>query len=121
MGVAAVVGHTFSPFLRFKGGKGVATSLGVLFGAAPVVGAIGLGVFVLLFLATRIVSLSSLIAAVAAVAAGAITGQGTVFLAVFGSLTAYLFVRHRENIKRLLRGEEPKLELRKKKKEDDDD
>ena len=120
MGVVAVVGHTFSPFLRFKGGKGVATSLGVLFGAAPLAGAIALGVFLVLFGITRIVSVSSLVAALAVLVAGWFLGQPWFFFAVFGPLTVYLFVRHRANIGRLVRGEEPKLDLKKKKEDDEE-
>ena len=115
MGAVAVVGHTLSPFLGFKGGKGVATSLGALVGSAPLVGAIGFGAFLLLFAATRIVSLSSLIAALSVMLVGYVTDQSWQFFAVFGPLVAYLFIRHTANIKRLLRGEEPKLDLRSKK------
>jgi glycerol-3-phosphate acyltransferase PlsY len=119
MGVVAVFGHTFSPFLRFKGGKGVATSLGALVGSAPVVGLAGFGVFLLLFALTRIVSLSSLVAALTVLVFGALTKQTWVFFAVFVPLVGYVFVRHKSNITRLLKGEEPKLTF--KKKEDDDD
>lgn len=112
MGVAAVFGHTFSPFLRFKGGKGVATSLGALVGSAPIVGGIGFGVFLVLFAATRIVSLSSLVAALSVLVVGWLTGQGWVFFAVFGPLVAYVVFRHRANISRLLKGEEPRLEFK---------
>ncbi len=118
LGVVSVLGHTFSPFLKFKGGKGVATSLGALVGSAPLVGAIGFGAFLVVFAATRIVSVSSLIAALAVLFAGYLTGQHWLFFAVFGPLTAYLFVRHKSNIQRLLRGEEPRLDLRKKVKPD---
>lgn len=121
MGVVAVIGHTFSPFLKFKGGKGVATSLGVLFGSAPLVGAIAFGAFLLLFAITRIVSISSLVAAVTVLVAGWLMGKPWFFFAVFGPLTVYLFVRHRANIGRLVRGEEPKLDLKKKLDDKDDD
>lgn len=111
MGVAAVVGHTFSPFLRFRGGKGVATSLGVLFGSAPIVGVSVLAVFFVLFALTRIVSLSSLTATACVIVVGLLTHQGWVFFAVFGPLALYVFVRHRDNIVRLMRGEERKLDI----------
>lgn len=119
MGVVAVVGHTFSPFLRFKGGKGVATSLGALVGSAPVVGLAGFGVFLVLFTVTRIVSLSSLVAALAVLAVGALTAQSWVFFAVFTPLVAYVFYRHKANIARLMKGEEPKLSFKRKKDDDD--
>ena len=124
MGVVAVFGHMLSPFLKFKGGKGVATSLGALLGSAPLVGVIGFGVFLALFFVARIVSLSSLIAAIAVLVSGYLLGQGWAFFVVFGPLVAYIFIRHRSNIGRILKGEEPKLEFKKKaepKEEDEDD
>ena len=114
MGVAAVLGHTFSPFLKFRGGKGVATSLGVLFGSAPIVGAAVFGVFLVLFALTRIVSLSSLSGTACVIIVGLLTHQGWVFFAVFGPLVLYVFVRHRDNIARLIKGEEPKLDIKSK-------
>lgn len=114
MGVAAVLGHTFSPFLKFRGGKGVATSLGVLFGSAPIVGAAVFGVFLVLFALTRIVSLSSLSATACVIIVGFLTHQGWVFFAVFGPLVLYVFVRHRDNIARLIKGEEPRLDIKSK-------
>lgn len=119
MGVVAVVGHTFSPFLRFRGGKGVATSLGALVGSAPVVGLAGFGVFLALFAVTRIVSLSSLVAALAVLVFGALTKQPAVFFAVFVPLVGYVFYRHKANISRLMKGEEPKLSFKRKKDDDD--
>ena len=63
-GLAAIAGHNFSPFLKFKGGKGVATSLGVVYGLAPGAAAIGFAVWGLCLLITRYISLSSMIRAV---------------------------------------------------------
>jgi glycerol-3-phosphate acyltransferase PlsY len=119
MGVAAVVGHTFSPFLKFRGGKGVATSLGVLFGSAPIVGVAVFAVFLALFALTRIVSLSSLTATACVIIVGLLTHQGWVFFAVFGPLVLYVFVRHRDNIVRLMKGEERKLDIRARLKKDE--
>lgn len=119
MGVVAVIGHTFSPFLRFKGGKGVATSLGALVGSAPLVGLAGFGVFLALFTVTRIVSLSSLIAALAVLTVGGLTEQSWVFFAVFGPLVAFVFFRHKSNIARLMKGEEPRLSFKRRKDDDD--
>ncbi len=119
-GLASVIGHMFSPFLRFKGGKGIATSLGVLFGFAPIAGVAGFGVFLVLFAITRIVSFSALLGSLGVLAAGALTGQGWEFFAVFGPLIGYVFYRHRANIGRLLRGEEAKLEFKRKEDQSDD-
>ncbi len=121
MGLAAVLGHTFSPFLKFKGGKGVATGLGALIGSAPLVGAVVFGTFLLFFAVTRIVSFSALVASASVLVYGLIWGQGWMFFAVFTPMIVYVFVRHRANIERLLKGQEPKLDLKKKMKKDDED
>lgn len=114
-GALAVLGHTFSPFLKFRGGKGVATSLGVLLGTAPVVGLAGFSAFLVLFALTRIVSASSLIGSIAVLMTAYFTKVEWTFFVVFGPLVAFVFVRHISNIKRLFKGQEPKLELRKRK------
>ena len=120
VGVVAVLGHMLSPFLKFKGGKGVATGLGVMFGSSPIIGAIGFGTFLVVFAATRIVSLSALLASAAVLVAGIFYANSVAFWVVFGPLVVYIFYRHRENIGRLVRGEEAKLETKKKKEEKSD-
>ncbi len=110
-GVAAVLGHTFSPFLKFKGGKGIATGLGALLGSAPLAGLAGFGVFLVVFLLTRIVSISSLVAGIGVLTAGFILDLPSTFFFVFGPLVAWVFYKHKPNIQRLLKGEEPKLDL----------
>ncbi|MCW5938500.1 MAG: glycerol-3-phosphate 1-O-acyltransferase PlsY [Fimbriimonadaceae bacterium] len=110
-GALAIIGHTLSPFVGFKGGKGIATGLGALLGTAPIVGTAGFGGFVVAFLLTRIVSVSSLIGASTVLVAAVLTGQSRLFLGVYGLMVAYVFWKHRANIGRLLRGEEPRLEL----------
>lgn len=110
-GVIAVIGHTFSPFLRFKGGKGVATSLGALIGSAPMVGVIGFSGFLVVFAATRIVSVSSLVGALTVLVAGYALGQNWFFFAVFVPVVTFVFIKHASNIKRLLRGEEPRMRI----------
>ncbi|MCH7903672.1 MAG: glycerol-3-phosphate 1-O-acyltransferase PlsY [Armatimonadetes bacterium] len=127
-GVAAVLGHTLSPFLRFRGGKGIATSLGVLVGVAPFVALYGYGAFLVLFAISRIVSISSLIGALVVLISAVILRESTEFFVVFVPLVVYVFIRHRSNIKRLMKGEEPKLDLKpfgkkdnaERKREDDD-
>ncbi|MBS1722238.1 MAG: glycerol-3-phosphate 1-O-acyltransferase PlsY [Armatimonadetes bacterium] len=115
LGVAAVLGHSFSPFLRFKGGKSVATGLGALLGTAPIVGLIGFGVFVVLYVATQYVSLSSLLACGSVMAAAFLTGQNPLFKVVYGLVCLFVAWRHKGNIQRLMKGEEPKTPLFKKK------
>ena len=111
-GLAAFAGHLYPVFLRFKGGKGVATAAGVYLGAMPLGMLVVLGVFVLVMLAARRVSLASMLAAVLApVVAWALSYPAEVawMSLVIGFLVV---VRHRENIRRLMAGEEPRFNLR---------
>jgi len=105
-GLAAVLGHTFTPWLKFKGGKGVATAGGVLIALYHVWVLIPIGIFVVLALATRYVSVGSLVAALS-VAVLSFTVPSLKPLWPLGLLAAVLvFWTHRENIKRLLSGTE---------------
>lgn len=105
-GAAAVIGHVFSLYVRFKGGKGVATSGGVLLALAPVATLVGFGAWLLVVLWTRIVSLASLVAAVIIPFVVYLTqGRSTVFWLAVG-LALFVLVAHRSNVRRLLRGEE---------------
>ena len=111
-GLAAFAGHLYPVFLRFKGGKGVATAAGVYLAAMPLGILVVLGAFVLVILAARRVSLASLSAAVLApVVAWTLSYPEEVawMSLVIGFLVV---VRHRENIRRLMAGEEPRFELR---------
>lgn len=107
-GGAAIVGHVFSLFARFRGGKGVATSAGVFFGLAPIAAGVCLALFVALVSVTRIVSVGSLAAAVALPVMIALTPHrgGTALLAFSVALSAFVIWSHRANIGRLRRGEE---------------
>ena len=115
-GIAAVAGHNWPVWLKFKGGKGVSTSAGMLLGIAPGAAGIGLAVFALVVASTRWVSLGSISAAVAVPAAHlAIHGAGNRLLS--GALVlmgALVVLKHRSNIRRLLDGTEPKIVGRKK-------
>lgn len=110
--VAAVLGHAFPIFLRFRGGKAVATGAGAMFGLAP---EIALGVTILwlvVALLTRYVSVASMVAALAFVVSAILTGQPwpVVAFTVFG--TCVVFWRHRTNIARLRAGTENRVNLR---------
>lgn len=112
--LAAVVGHMASPYLKFKGGKGIATGLGVLAGSAPLVALTVLVVWGLTFLASRLVSLASLMATVSMVVAGFVLYRTSwIYLAVFIGLTAFIWIKHIPNIKRILKGEEKKFSFAK--------
>ena len=111
-GLAAFAGHLYPVFLRFKGGKGVATAAGVYLAAMPLGILVVLGVFILSMLAGRRVSLASMLAAVLAPAvAWALSYPAEV--AWMSLIIGFLVVvRHRENIRRLIAGEEPRFNLR---------
>lgn len=118
-GLAAVLGHMFTFWLGFKGGKGVATTAGVLLGIAPLAMLGGLAVWLLFFFTTRYVSLASMMAGVGVVATMAITmarsGRWDLVMLGFGVLIMLLvIVRHRSNITRLLAGTESKAGQKKK-------
>jgi len=106
-GMAAVAGHVFSPWLDFKGGKGVATSAGVLLGLAPAVLAITAAVWGISFAAKRIVSVSSLLAATAFpfLVMWLEPGRHALLLAAF-ALAGLVWFRHRDNLQRLRKGTE---------------
>ncbi|MBR4189049.1 MAG: glycerol-3-phosphate 1-O-acyltransferase PlsY [Kiritimatiellae bacterium] len=111
-GLAAVVGHNWPVWLGFKGGKGVATSAGMALGVAPGAVGIGLAAFALVVVATRWVSLASMLGCLAATAAGwwLYAGGDRAWLVwVLGAMTLLVVWRHRANIGRLLKGTEPKI------------
>jgi len=112
IGLAAVLGHAFSPFLRFKGGKGIATSLGMLLALSWQVGLIGLGVWIVVVAATRYVSLGSLLAAFSLPFSSFFLLRDidrVCMLAMTIALLIFVTVKHRDNIRRLLRGTESKF------------
>ncbi|HRH71391.1 MAG TPA: glycerol-3-phosphate 1-O-acyltransferase PlsY [Flavobacteriales bacterium] len=111
--LATVVGHLYPVFAGFKGGKGVATSLGGVLAVHPGAAAICILVFAAVFLLSRYVSLGSLCAAVAFPLAVALIYQETnaVKVGFAIALCILVFFTHRENIGRLLRGEENRMSL----------
>lgn len=106
-GCLAVAGHNWPVYLRFRGGKGMATGAGALLGFAPLVMLIGLVSWVILFLATRYVSLSSMLAAVViAASAWPLYAGHRLIPATLTIMCAVIIWRHKGNIKRLLAGTE---------------
>ena len=108
---ATVIGHLYPVFAGFKGGKGVATGLGGLLAVHPGSALICIGVFILVFLSTRYVSLASLVAAVAfPLAVLLVFREPGWVMALFAiALCLLVFFTHRLNIGRLLRGEESRM------------
>jgi len=112
--IFSVLGHSFPVWLHFKGGKGVATSAGALFGLAPVAALAGAAVWILTFFVTRYVSVASIAAAAALPIIILITtwlghtaGKSLFYSSV--CLAAVVIWRHRSNLSRLLRGTEARF------------
>jgi glycerol-3-phosphate acyltransferase PlsY len=108
-GLAAICGHTFSIFLKFGGGKGVATSAGVFAGLAPLPMLAALTVFVAVVAATRIVSAGSILAAAALAIAVFVFPTDNVVRVIACAIALLVIVRHRDNIRRILNGTENRL------------
>jgi acyl phosphate:glycerol-3-phosphate acyltransferase len=109
VGVAAFLGHLYPIFLKFKGGKGVATSFGVLLGLAPLATMILLVVFAAVAFTTRIVSLSSMVTAVAAPLVLWLFYYSPTYVIVTAFMAVMIVFRHYANIQRLLNGSEPRF------------
>ena len=113
--VAAVIGHSFPVFARFRGGKGVATTMGALLGVMPMAYAVGLLVWVGLFFSLRYVSLASIAFGISlpiTVFFGELLSEGEgryVKVAFAAILGVWILIRHQSNLTRLLAGEEDKF------------
>jgi glycerol-3-phosphate acyltransferase PlsY len=113
VGLAAIVGHTASFFVRFKGGKGVATSAGVFAALLPVPCAMAVITFALSFAFTRIVSLSSMAASLVLASSAFLLSAPRALAWSAAAVACFVFWTHRTNIQRLLRGNEPRIDFRK--------
>ncbi len=114
VGAGAVLGHDFPMFMKFKGGKGVAISVGLFIAYDPIAGFAALLVGVVIVLITRYVSLASVSVAVTALIYIWCTNTDTIELLSLSFLVFLLIFQHRGNIKRLLTGKENKLTFSKK-------
>jgi len=108
-GIAAFLGHLYPVFLKFRGGKGVATALGVFLGVAPWATVLLAVIFAVAVFASRTVSLSAMIAAAAAPLALWLFSYPPCLIGMSGVLAILIIWRHRANIKRLIAGTEPKF------------
>lgn len=109
VGLAAFCGHVFSVFLKFRGGKGVATALGVFLALAPLAVAIAMALFAVLMYLWRYVSLGSIAAAAVMPLAVFFLGGGRTVTTVTLVISLIVIVRHHENIGRLLSGSESRF------------
>jgi glycerol-3-phosphate acyltransferase PlsY len=108
-GISAVLGHNFTCWLKFKGGKGIATSAGVYFALAPLAAGISLGTWMVVFVLSRYVSVASIAAAVALPTAVWLTKDSR-FLGIVTTVLGLLAIfKHRGNIQRLLNGTEQRF------------
>jgi glycerol-3-phosphate acyltransferase PlsY len=118
-GAAAIAGHNWPAVLKFKGGKGIASSGGVLAAVAPLAVVAAISVWIVTMLLSRYVSLSSILAATTVVVAGWVFyGHDPVLAGVLTLLGLLAVLRHRSNIQRLLKGEELRFGQKKPKEED---
>lgn len=125
-GVMAILGHTFPIFLKFKGGKAVASSLGVVFALTPIPAVLCLLTYILVVIITKYASLGStfaaLIVGITTTTQLLITktlNENIVMLILYWVLIMFIFIRHIPNYKRLMKGEENKMYFTKKKKKDE--
>jgi glycerol-3-phosphate acyltransferase PlsY len=109
VGIAAFLGHLYPVFLRFRGGKGVATALGVLLALTPLGTLLLIGVFAVVIFWSRVTSLGSIAAAVAAPVTLWLMSYTISVVAMSMFLAVMVVIRHRANIRRLAGGTEPKL------------
>lgn len=113
LGVAALLGHIFPVFAGFRGGKGVATILGIVICVLPLASGLGLLVFLCVLLSTRIVSLSSMLAGVSfpLFLIFILKEQNPILISFSIAVGVLLIITHRKNIKRLLNKQENKINL----------
>lgn len=116
-GLMAVVGHMFPVFARFKGGKGAATACGMLFGIEPISISIAFGIFILIVLTTRYVSLASITASFIYPISILLLRYGFGYFVdgsviIFASIVAAgIIIKHKSNIRRLIDGSESKVNI----------
>src|SRR5438067_150784 len=111
--ISCVIGHSYPAWLKFKGGKGVATSAGALFALTPIGGAIGVSIWIVVFCVTHYVSVASVTAAavvplvILVISWRNENGKAVFYFSV--CVAAIVLWRHRSNLSRLMRGKEPRF------------
>ncbi|HAR7360761.1 TPA: glycerol-3-phosphate 1-O-acyltransferase PlsY [Staphylococcus aureus] len=108
VGLFAILGHVYPVYLKFQGGKAVATSAGVVLGVNPILLLILAIIFFIVLKIFKYVSLASIVAAICCLI-GSLIIQDYILLVVSFLVSIILIIRHRSNIARIFRGEEPKI------------
>ncbi len=108
-GILCIVGHSFSPFLNFKGGKGISTGLGVFLGICPIPTLAAFATFGIVLYLFRYVSLASMIASVCLPIYTLLMGYPTFLSVILSSISCLIIFRHRQNIQRIISGTESKI------------
>lgn len=116
LGILAVIGHILPVFAKFNGGKGVATSLGIIIGIHPLAASVCLGIFLIVFVISSYVSLGAIIAAIVfPIEVNLIFDNQNPYLLWFSIILALaVIISHKKNIKRLIAGNENRMNLFKK-------
>jgi len=114
LGLCALIGHIFPIWAQFRGGKGIATLLGFMLGVEPLGATLAFVVFILVFGVSRIVSLSSILAAVAFpfFLLFIVKTSSSYLLITAGIISILVIITHRKNISRLIKGEETKISFK---------
>jgi acyl phosphate:glycerol-3-phosphate acyltransferase len=117
VGLVAVMGHIFPIYLKFKGGKGVATTFGIFLAITPLATLYTMLAFVIIVAITRYMSVGSIVAAICFPIFIYFTGKNPIYLTLAVILGFFIIIRHISNIKRLIAGTENKFEWKKKDRE----
>ena len=115
-GFAALIGHCFPVWLKFKGGKGVATAAGTIIAIAPILGGIACVIWLSMALIFRVSSLAALVAVGITPLIAHYLYNDPNLSGLCAAIAALVYIKHRENIKRLFAGQEPKIGQKKKEK-----
>ena len=113
VGAAAIVGHCASPFLRFRGGKGISTALGAMIGVAPLVALACFALFAVVLATTRLMAVASTVGVSSVVVFACLLGVTPQLLPAFVLLALFVAYRHRSNFRRLREGTEPRFSFKK--------